>query len=315
MYRLTLQFFVWVLLAMRFPIGLVLLAGCGGPTGTSRSNNSDSSSLPVAVLRKLGAAIDRNQRGEVVRVRLEYRQLTDDDLRILAAFPRLESLKIASCPRIRVNTLTALKDLPALRTLTLSFCPRITDDSLTQLQNLSHLVNLSLDGCFGITDAGLLHLEGLPQLKTLSLRDTWITFDRLVDFQNKRPRCQIRHTWTSEEQVEGSLRREHTAEFYRQLGMSSARRGLASEAFTALNTVVRLLPFDARAYNDRGYACKLQDKLGLAIEDYTVAIRIHPKFALAYFNRAVAYRDQGATKKADNDFTKAKLLGYDESRP
>jgi len=208
-----------------------------------------------------------------------------------------------------------LKDPTTLNTLSLNFCPRIRDDRLRLLKNLEHLTNLSLDGCAGITDVGLLHLESLSQLKTLSLRDTWVTFDKMVRFQQKRPRCQIRHTWTAEEKVEGSRRRQQTAEFYRQLGTSSAQRGRPSAAFSALDTVVRLLPFDARAYNDRGYACKLQDKIDLAIKDYTAAIRIHPNFALAYFNRAVAYREQGNTKKAESDFTKAKLLGYDKPAP
>ena len=308
-------FLVWVPLAMRFSLGLVLFVGCDTPSAISVSRDSEAATTPDGSLRQLGAASDRNQLGDVVRIRLEYCQVTDHALRKLLAFPQLESLKITSCPRIGGKGLVPLKDLPTLQTLSLTFCPRIRDDSLRLLQNLEHLTNLSLDGCAGITDAGLLHLESLSQLRTLSLRDTWVTYDRMVDFQKKRPRCQIRHTWTAEEQVEGSHRRKQTAEFYRQLGTSSAQRGRPSAAFSALDTVVRLLPFDARAYNDRGYARKLQDKIDLAIKDYTAAIRIHPNFALAYFNRAVAYRDQGNTKKAERDFTKAKLLGYDKPAP
>ena len=300
---------------MRFPIGLVLFVGCGMPTEATNSRDSKRAGQPGTFLQHLGAASGRNQLGQVVRIRLEYRQISDNALRKLLAFPQLESLTITSCPRISNKGLVALKDLPALKTLSLNFCPRIGDDSLQTLQSLEQLANLSLDGCTGITDAGLLHLESLPQLKTLSLRNTWVTFDRMVDFQKKHPRCQIRHTWTAEEQVAGSRRRKQTAEYYRQLGMSSAQRGRPSAAFSALDTVVRLLPFDARAYNDRGYASKLLDKIDLAIEDYTAAIRINPNFALAYFNRAVAYQGQGDTKKSENDFTKAELLGYDKPAP
>ena len=308
-------FCAWTLLAVRFSLGLVLFVGCGMPTETTASRDSILTSEPDKLLQQLGASSDRNQSGKVIRIRLEYLQVTDNALRKLLAFPQLESLKITSCPRISGRGLVALKDLTTLKTLSLNFCPHVRDDSLQILQSLEQLANLSLDGCTGITDAGLPQLETLPQLKTLSLRDTWITFDKMLRFQQKRPRCQIRHTWTAEEKVEGSRRRQQTAEFYRQLGMSSARLGRPSAAFSALDTVVRLLPFDARAYNDRGYACKLQDRIDLAIKDYTAAIRIHPNFALAYFNRGVAYQDQGDKKKAENDFTKAELLGYDKPAP
>ena len=231
-------FCVWTVLAMRFSLGLVLFVGCGMPTETTASRNGTLTSQPDKLLQQLGASSDRNQSGKVVRIRLEYLQVTDSMLRKLLAFPQLESLKITSCPRISGKGLVALKDLPALQTVSLTFCPRIRDDSLRLLQNLEHLTNLSHDGCAGITDVGLLHLESLAQLKTLSLRDTWVTYDSMVEFQRKRPRCQIRHTWTAEEQVEGSRRRKQTAEFYRQLGTSSAQRGRPSAAFSALDTVV-----------------------------------------------------------------------------
>ena len=47
-----------------------------------------------------------------------------------------------------------------------------------------------------------------------------------------------------------------------------------------------------------------------AIVEYTEAIRIDPKMARAYYNRAGAYEDKGDYDKADADFARAKELGY-----
>ncbi len=44
-----------------------------------------------------------------------------------------------------------------------------------------------------------------------------------------------------------------------------------------------------------------------AIANYTTAIRLDPKFAVAYYNRGWAYKENGKTK-AEADFTKAKEL-------
>ena len=43
---------------------------------------------------------------------------------------------------------------------------------------------------------------------------------------------------------------------------------------------------------------------------YTEAIRLDPNYALAYYNRGVAYQNIGEKDKADADFAKAKELGY-----
>ena len=300
---------------MRLLIGLVLVAGCGAPGGPAESNTSQrpGATDPFSALRYRGAEMEKNQQGEIVGVRMKYAQVSDEDLRPLEDLRRLRSLEIASCPRITTNALVPLRTVSSLRSLTFTFCPRITDNELAQLRHLDRLTNLSLDGCTGITDAGLDHLEDLAQLETLSLRDTWITYDRMLSFQKTLPKCRVRHTWTSADRTEGSTRREHTAEHYRELGMSRARQGRPGDALSALDTVVSLLPLDARAYNDRGYAHQLGKNLDKAIDDYTAAILVYPDFGLAYFNRGVAYRERGETEKADDDLAAAEALGYDES--
>ena len=300
---------------MRLLIGLVLLSGCGAPTGTTATDpsqhfDSPGSTPPPALAN---AELETNPQGAIIQVRLEYRQVIDSDLRALTDLSHLQSLTIASCPRITINALVPLRTAPHLQRVAFTFCPRINDKDLRQLRYLDQLTHLSLDGCTGITNAGLVHLESLPRLETLSLRDTWVTYDRLVDFQAKQPKCRVRHTWTAQDRTEGSPRREHTALYYRGLGMGHARQGMADEALAALHTVVRLLPWDAQAYNDRGYAHKLGNHLDEAIENYTAAIHLHPNFALAYFNRGIAYRDRGETAKAEIDFAAAESLGYDEN--
>ena len=47
-----------------------------------------------------------------------------------------------------------------------------------------------------------------------------------------------------------------------------------------------------------------------AITDYTKAIRLNPKFAVAYHNRGEAYKAKGDTTTAKADFDQAKELGY-----
>jgi tetratricopeptide (TPR) repeat protein len=47
-----------------------------------------------------------------------------------------------------------------------------------------------------------------------------------------------------------------------------------------------------------------------AISDYTKAIEIDPKYAVAYYNRGNIYYSRGEYDKAWEDIRKAKSLGY-----
>ena len=47
-----------------------------------------------------------------------------------------------------------------------------------------------------------------------------------------------------------------------------------------------------------------------AIADCTEAIRLDPKYAKAYYNRGWAYGRQGDKTKAEEDFARARELGY-----
>ncbi len=44
--------------------------------------------------------------------------------------------------------------------------------------------------------------------------------------------------------------------------------------------------------------------------DLTEGTRLDPKLAVAYYNRGVAYERKGDKAKAEEDFARAKELGY-----
>jgi len=61
----------------------------------------------------------------------------------------------------------------------------------------------------------------------------------------------------------------------------------------------------AEAYDHRGAAYRLQGDSNLAIQDYNQAIKLNPKFAQAYHNRGVAYDHKGDYDRAIQDFDQA----------
>jgi len=62
---------------------------------------------------------------------------------------------------------------------------------------------------------------------------------------------------------------------------------------------------DAVFFNRRGSLRFVQGEINLAIEDFTKAIALDAKFAFAFLNRAVAYRDLGQSQQAMDDLQKA----------
>jgi tetratricopeptide (TPR) repeat protein len=77
------------------------------------------------------------------------------------------------------------------------------------------------------------------------------------------------------------------------------------DAIPAYGLVIRKLPDLAIAYNGRGLAYYHEERLALALEDFSKAIELKSGYADAYANRAVVHRDQGDTEKATADLEKA----------
>ncbi len=68
---------------------------------------------------------------------------------------------------------------------------------------------------------------------------------------------------------------------------------------------------DADAYNTRGNRYLEQRQLTRAIADFDEAVRLDPKYTVAYGNRAIAYKLQGNKTKAISNFEKFIALASD----
>ena len=72
---------------------------------------------------------------------------------------------------------------------------------------------------------------------------------------------------------------------------------------------IKINPKFAKAYNNRGIAYIWKKQYDLAIADFNKAIELDPKNGKAYNNRAIVYSYQGETDKARQDLQKAQSLG------
>ena len=130
---------------------LMGIQGCGGGRG-EKAPPAKTVHDPVAALQKLGATIDREEQGEVIKVRLKN-DTTDAGLEHLKGLTRLKSLTLFNT-QITDAGLEHLKDLTSLSLLTLSFSNNITDGGLVHVKGLTNLNSLDLWGCARITGAG-----------------------------------------------------------------------------------------------------------------------------------------------------------------
>jgi tetratricopeptide (TPR) repeat protein len=64
-------------------------------------------------------------------------------------------------------------------------------------------------------------------------------------------------------------------------------------------------PRNSNAYNNRGIAYRHKGLYDQAIDDYTKAIDLKPKFEIPYNNRGIAYRNKGLYDQAIADYSKA----------
>jgi tetratricopeptide (TPR) repeat protein len=80
------------------------------------------------------------------------------------------------------------------------------------------------------------------------------------------------------------------------------------KAIRDYDEAIRLDPKYALAFNSRGNAWSNKKEYDKAIRDYDEAIRLDPKYALAYFNRGYAWYEKKEYDKAIRDFDQTLLL-------
>jgi tetratricopeptide (TPR) repeat protein len=105
------------------------------------------------------------------------------------------------------------------------------------------------------------------------------------------------------------LRPDYAKAYYNR-GVGFGLKGDHDKAIADFTEAVRLCPDDAEAYCSRALAYTKKADFDRAIADYTEAIRLRPDDGEAYHNRGAAYREKGMDSEAEDDFARAKELGF-----
>ncbi len=95
------------------------------------------------------------------------------------------------------------------------------------------------------------------------------------------------------------------AEIHVCRGEALAYLGKWQAAEDSVNEALKLQPYLATAYNERGNIYRFQGKFDKALNDYTMAIHIEPDYDEAFFNRALAYESRRRYADAEADLTMA----------
>lgn len=98
------------------------------------------------------------------------------------------------------------------------------------------------------------------------------------------------------------------AEIYVCRGEALAYLGQWQAAEDSINEALRLQPYMATAYNERGNVRRFQRDYENAIADYSSAIHIEPTYHEAYYNRALAYEEKNRFAEAEADLTRTLRL-------
>ena len=180
--------------------------------GCSRAPNATD----IEHIRALGGRADTDPADkEVVMVWLTGTDADDDDMQIVARFPKLRYLNLVGMQLTDegVKRLTGLSNLEALDAYNTAITDagvaslanltalshlligktKITDAALSSLTSMPNLEELRLEGT-AITDAGMTALAKMPQLRTLYLDDTKITdagLEKLCDPQAGAPKLEF----------------------------------------------------------------------------------------------------------------------------
>ena len=90
-----------------------------------------------------------------------------------------------------------------------------------------------------------------------------------------------------------------------QKGDSLIKQGQFKRAIVEYDKAIRLNPKYALAYNNRGIAYRRLKQYRRAIEDYNTTLRLNPKFAKAYYNRGISYLNLKQYRRAIQDYNEA----------
>ncbi len=145
----------------------------------------DSQDRTAARIETLGGRVER----DVVAVNLVATAVTDEDLKLLGAFPGLQKVYLHH-NTIGDAGLANMQGLKNLTTLDL-FDTRVTDAGIEHLSEwMPSLEWLDLNGT-RVSDAGLRHLRGLKHLRRLDVRKTNVTEGGVNELRRTLPDAEI----------------------------------------------------------------------------------------------------------------------------
>jgi len=104
---------------------------------------------------------------------------------------------------------------------------------------------------------------------------------------------------------------------YAHAGVQAQNKGVFGKAIEFYSLAIEsgdLSPKDlAHVYNNRGAAYKNMEFFDLAINDYSIAIRLKKDYARAFYNRGIAFGTKGLLVEAIKDYSTALRLKPDDA--
>jgi hypothetical protein len=148
----------------------------------------------LAALEMQGATVIRDEadpaRPVVSVVFNSQKPATGEQIKLLAAFPKLTTVALGGSDKLSDKDLAALAGLKGLETLSLTAAKGVTDDSLKHLAGLKKLKRLDLS-LTDVGDAGLKHLAGLKSLESATVTLTKVTDAGAKDLQKALPKVKV----------------------------------------------------------------------------------------------------------------------------
>jgi Leucine-rich repeat (LRR) protein len=161
------------------------------PPGLASADEAADQEKAIDEVKKLGGKVERNDKEPgkpVTTVNLALSQVTDENMAILKAFPKVQKLSLNGT-KISDAGLEPLKELAGLQKLYL-VDTKITDAGLAHLKGLVNLHVLSLVGT-QLTDEGLEQLKEMENLQELYVAGTKVTDDGVKKLKEALPKLKL----------------------------------------------------------------------------------------------------------------------------